>query len=122
MDYAQHSNELLWALRYASVSLRCRDFRVRLTYTEHVLWEVQERLFWYDSYMRKLVMTQFKYIHEVCVQVGRHKLRRNEIVTNGAPRHPLRACETSAIINYYRFPPWPVLNASNCYRLCSTLI
>ena len=116
MDYAQHSNELLWALRYANVSLRCRDFRVRLTYTSHVLWEWQERLFWYDSYMRKLEMTQFKYIHEVCVRVGGRTLRHNRIVTHGAPH------ETSAIINYYRFPPWPVLKALNSYRLCSTLI
>ena len=63
-------------------------------------------------YMRKLEMTQFK----VCVRVGGRMLRHNRIVTHGAPR------ETSAIINYYRFPPWPVLTALNSYRLCSTLI
>ena len=61
-------------------------------------------------------MTQFKYIHEVCVRVGGRTLRHNRIVTHGAPH------ETSAIINYYRFPPWPVLKALNAYRLCSTLI
>ena len=43
-------------------------------------------------------------------------------VTHGAPLRALRSRESSAIINYYRFPPWPVLNASNRYRLCSTLI
>ena len=61
---------------------------------------MQERLFWYDLYMRKLVMTQFKYIHEMCVRVGGRTLRHNQIfrmdslpnfVTHGAPLRALRA-------------------------------
>ena len=76
-------------------------------------------------------MSQLNYIHEVCARVGGRTLPHNQIsrmdslpnfVTRGAPLCALRARKSSAIINYYRFPPWPVLEALNAYRLCSTLI
>ena len=44
---------------------------------------MQERFFWYDSYMRKLEMTQFIYIHEVRVRVGGRTLRHNQIFSDG---------------------------------------
>ena len=76
-------------------------------------------------------MTQFNYIHEVCVRVGGRTLRHNQIFSDVIVYQILLpvvlrcaryARKSSAIINYYRFPPWPVLTALNAYRLCSTLI
>ena len=69
-----------------------------------------------------LVMTQFKYINEVCVRVGGRTLRHNQIFSDVIvypillPMVLRCARESSAIINYYRFPPWPALKALNAYR------